>query len=205
MTVAVHPRRAPTYHSLFPSLEPVRPLAWFFAEQLLEARAESDLPTNSRGPDEAINVYLVGLLGRWIGGATAAGVAPAQDPAMLHPPNECGRHALAEYWRRQADHRLLALGLFDRGDMIRRRPAGWRQSRAETRRRDLSLAGHCYRMAARYIGGREESSRGLAEIWSKLAADLPAYVQVLQTLARRRLGLGARLSDAALSRLLDPV
>ena len=197
MTVAIAPRTAIPYRALFPAWDGRRPVAWFFAEQLLEARAESDFPTNSAGGDEDVNMYLVGLLSAWATGDPRTGVEPGAAP-LWQPPTDLAAGGRAEYYRRQADHRLLALGLFDRGDLVRRRRRGWRLTEAETRARDLTVAARSYGMAANL--GRHA---GLNDVWSKLARHTPQYVHVLQTLSRRRLGLGARLDDTALARLLQ--
>jgi hypothetical protein len=205
MTVATRTSAPLAFRSLFPNLEPARPLAWFFAEEFLEARSLSDHPTNSRMPDEDVNMYLIGLLTRWAAGDPRPGVEPGRDPVLAPSSPGGGTLAMVEHLRRQADHRLLALGLFDRGDLVRRRLVGWRMTADETRRRDQTVAGHCYRLAARLLAGRHDGRQGLATVWWKLAADLPGYVLVLQTLARRRLGLGARLSEAELEHLLADV
>ena len=68
----------------------------------------------------------------------------------------------------------------------------------ETRARDLTVAARSYAMAANL--GRHA---GLNDVWSKLARHTPQYVHILQTLSRRHLGLGARLDDTALARLLQ--
>lgn len=202
MTVATQPGKPLTFRSLYPTVERSRPLAWFFAEELLEARSISDHPTSSRVFDEDVNIYLIGLLTGWAAGDPGRGVEPGRDPVLAPPPRRTGTLATAEHLCRQADHRLLCLGLFDRGDLVRRRLVGWRMTTAETRRRDQTVASHCYSLAARLLDGRDDGRQGLVTVWRKLAADLPRYVHVLQTLARRRLGLGARLSDAELQHLL---
>lgn len=199
--VAARESTETSYLALFPDWEGRRPLRWFFAESLLEARAESTFPTNSGGPDEDVNVYLIDLLVRWAGGDPRPGIAPGADPLLLPPPSDIGRRERAEIWRRQADHRLLALGLFDRGDLVRRRRVGWRMTEDETRDRDLTVLRHGYATAAALVGARPEC-QGLAAVWGKLATRGDLYVTVLQTLARTRLGLGARLDEAALTRLL---
>lgn len=203
MPVATSSRPTVTFHSLFPALEPVRPLGWFFAEELLEARAGSDFPTNSRGQDEDVNIYLVGLLSSWTTGDPRRGVQPGRDPLLLPEAPGSSRMARVEHLRRQADHRLLALGLFDRGDLVRRRRRGWRMTEAETHARDMTVAGHCFELAARLLAGSGQGKGGLAVVLTKLAAELPGYVHVLQTLARRRFGLGARLGTDELQRLLS--
>ena len=197
MTVAMVPRTAIPYRALFPAWDGRRPVAWFFAEQLLEARAESDFPTNSAGRDEDVNIYIVGLLSAWATVDPRAGVEPGATP-LWQPPTDLATGNRTEYYRRQADHRLLALGLFDRGDLVRRRRRGWRLTEAETRARDLAVTARSYALAAHL--GRHA---GLNDVWSKLARHTPQYVHVLQTLSRRHLGLGARLDDTALARLLQ--
>lgn len=189
------------YRSLFPSWEGPRPVAWFFAEHLLEARAASDFPTNGAGFDEDVNVYLADLLCRWATTAAAPGILPGRDP-LLQPPAGSAA-AQAQWYREQADHRLLALGLFDRGDLVRRRVRGWRMTAEETRRRDREVAQRGYELAANLISGRAGDQPGLVAVWRKLAAQLDGYLHVLQTVARRRLGLGARLDDDDLARLLQ--
>jgi len=192
------------YLAMFPSWEGRRPLRWFFAEEYLEARADSEFPTGCVGPDEDVNAYIIGLLSTWAATANITPTAPAADPLLLPPSHDLGRRERAEIRRQQADHRLLALGLFDRGDLIRRRAVGWRMTAAETRARDLSAMVRCYESAADLLSGRPEVA-GLVAVWQKLAAHGPDYVNVLQRLARRRLGFGARLSDAELAHLASDV
>ncbi len=72
---------------------------------------------------------------------------------------------------------------------------------ADTRQRDLTVMVRGYAGAACLLQGRREA-RALVAVWRRLADHGPDYVQALQTLARRRLGLGARLTDAHLARLM---
>ena len=204
MPAAVAPPPATRYRGLYPDWEGVRPLAWFFVEQLLEARAESAFPTNAAGHDEDVNVYLAALLETWVSGDVEAGVLARREPLLLPPDPGTSRLSRADHYRRPADHHLLALGLFDRGDLQRRRVCSWRETADETRRHDLAVAQHCYDLAADQLAGREAGRAGLVAVWRALAARLPDYVHVLQTLARRRLGLGARLSGTDLDWLLTP-
>ncbi len=202
MSLATSSPRPVRYRSLFPAWDGARPVSWYFIEQLLEARAASDFPTNTAGPDEDVNVYLADRLGAWATHDGRGGVAPGRDPLLLPPARAAGPVAAAWDLAHQADHRLLALGLFDRGDLVRRRVRGWRMTVAETRRRDREVAWRGYRMAADRLAGRAGDRPGTVAVWRKLARNLDGYVHVLQTLARRRLGLGARLDDAQLARLL---
>lgn len=205
MPVAAADRSAIHFRALFPSWEKNRPVSWFFAEELLQARSDSAFCTNQRGNDEDVNIYLIGLLTRWATEDVRAGIAPGLDPLLSPPQALATRRQAAEYFRRQADHRLLSLGLFDRGDLVRRRRLGWRLTEAETRQRDVATAVHCYERAAELLARCQTQQPGLASVWRQLAAHLPDYVHVLQTLARRRLGLGARLADSELARLLAAV
>ena len=195
------PRSEPRYRGLFPSWEGARPLGWYFAEQLLEARAESDFPTNAAGHDEDVNVYVIALLRRWVDRDPDEGTLPGIDPLVQPLPRTWTRRRRAEHWRHQADHRLLALGMFDRGDLVRRRKVGYRFTAAETHARDMAVMVRGYTMAATLVADHPDM-RAVAAVWRKLADHGPDYIHVLQTLARRRLGLGARLGDDELERLL---
>ncbi|HOX24873.1 MAG TPA: hypothetical protein PLL30_03795 [Candidatus Krumholzibacteria bacterium] len=201
MPVAVTPAAAIRYRRLFPDPEGARPLGWFFAEQLLESRADSAFPTNAAGGDEDVNAYLVGLLSAWATGPGSAGIQPGDDPSLLPPDPAMGSRARAEHFRRQADHRLLALGLFDREDLVRRRRGAWWLADGDSRVRAATVARCAYEQAAASLAARAGNEDGRVVVWRKLARRLPDYVHVLQTLARRRLGLGARLADADLARL----
>ncbi|MBD3220719.1 hypothetical protein GF314_05715 [bacterium] len=195
------PPAEPRYRGLFPSWDGARPLGWYFAEQMLEARAESDFPTNAAGHDEDVNLYMIALLRAWVDRDSVAGILPGVDPLVQPLPRTWSRRRRAEHWRRQADHRLLALGLFDRGDLARRRKVGYRFTAAEMHARDVTVMVRGYATAATLVADRPDL-RGLATVWRKLADHGPDYVHVLQTLARRRFGLGARLGDDELERLL---
>lgn len=203
MTVALRPRTEIQYRSLFPAWDGIRPVGWFFIEQLLEARAESDFPTNSRGPDEDVNIYLAHLLGSWATGVQGETVLTGADPVLLPPDRSMPPRRQAEHYRHQADHRLLTLGLFDRGDLARRRRVGWQMTTTETHDRDLAVAVASYNLAANLLESRSGANPGLTTVWRKLAVNMPGYVHVLQTLARRRLGLGAQLTSNDLLDLLS--
>ncbi len=174
------------YAPLFPDWSGPRPVAFFLLEQLLETRRAGDFPTNSHGPDEEVNVYLAHLLTRHLSEPIGAGAGPVTRlPAG-------GRRDDAERWRRGGDHRLLALGLYGWGDLARRRRIPWGLGEQESRRRDLADGRTCYELAAR------AAPKPLAPVLRQLARRFEDYVRGLQVLAVDRLGLGARLSPAAL-------
>ena len=130
------PRNAatcPQYRTLFPDWSGPRPLSWFFMENLLEARADSTFPTNGFGPDEEVNVYLAQLLTRFLTGQVDHRIQPGDRARLLPPDRRLNRRERAEWYRANGDHRLLALGLADRGDTCRRRRTPRSPSRASSR------------------------------------------------------------------------
>jgi hypothetical protein len=194
---------SPQYRELFPGWSGPRPWRYFLAEQLLEARRESMFPTNGEGPDEDVNVYLVHLLAEFLEGHHDARVQWGAGPVILPPGKELGRGARANWYRVNADHRLLYLGLMNRGDGLRRRRIHFGMTAAETRNRDLGVGRSCYGMAANLLEGRSGAFTGLMPVMRKLETNFEDYIHVLGVLATRRLGLGATLSEGDLAELLS--
>jgi hypothetical protein len=192
----------PLYRGLFPDWSGPRPVSWFFGEQFLEARRESRFPTNADGPDEDVNIYIIHLLTRFLGGHADPRVLPGVDPLLQPPPSDTPRRQQAGFYRVNADHRLLMMGLCDRGDDRRRRPVPFGVTEAESRERDLEVGRHCYGLAANLLDGRPGAPAGLTQVLRRLADDFQEYVHVLGVLATRRWGLGAVLSEASLARLM---
>ena len=191
------------YRLLFPDFSDPRPLSFFMLENLLAARADSRFPTNSCGPDEAVNVYLADLLTRLVS-EPAPPTVVAGATALLTPLDKCGqsRRVRADHYRHNADHRLLGLGLFGRGDLLRRRDVPLGLTAEEAQVRDQHIGAQAYRLAANLIEGRPTTAAVLAPILHQLAQHFADYVHVLAVLAWRRFGLGAQLSDADLDDLL---
>jgi hypothetical protein len=192
----------PQYRGLFPDWSGPRPWRFFLMEQLLEARKESMFPTNGAGFDEDVNVYLSNLLAGFLNGHHDARVQWGADPVLLPPAKNLARRVRADWYRINADHRLLYLGLMDRGDGLRRRPVHLEMNLEETRNRDLVIGRTCYGLAANLLTGRSCANAPLAPILRKLEENFEDYVHVLGVLATRRLGLGALLSDNDLAGLL---
>lgn len=182
-----------------------RPLTFFMLENLLEARAESRFPTNSRGPDDDVNVYIGHLLTSLVSCATTSTLSPGNEP-LLNPPAKvtASRRIRAEFYRHNADHRLLCLGLFRRGDLLRRRAVPYGRTDEEARALDLDVGVESYALAANLLEGRRIATSVLAPILRKLSRHFADYSHVIEVLARRRFGLGKRLSPSTLRRLIDP-
>lgn len=197
MPIATPTAPAPRYLSLFPDWAGARPLPYFLMENLLEARRESVLPTNLLGPDEDVNVYLTGMLMRALQAGPPPEVQSFARPVLAPPARNLNRRQRADHYRLNGEHRLLMLGLFDRGDALRRHPD-------QDPSRDLQVGASCFAAAAALMEGRPGENRALTAIWRKLAERFAEYVQVLSVLAIQRWDLGARLSDEALDDLLPP-
>lgn len=203
MALAQLERPDPAYRSLFPDWSGRRPLSYFLTENLLEARRMSFFPTNGAGPDEDVNVYLSHALLRFFRTGSDPWLLPASEPLWSPPPASLPRALRAESYRRNADHRLLCQGLFDRGDGLRRRAVFFGMDANETRQRDRAAGARCYGLAADLLENRPGTSTGLVAVLRKLETHYDDYVHVLAVLATRRLGLGARLSEQDLRSLWE--
>jgi hypothetical protein len=191
------------YLNIFPSWRGKQPVRFFLLEKLLEARKASVFPTNGEGNDEDVNVFLAGLLTGFLGVREDSLILPGAQSVLEPPAKGLSRGACADHYLANANCRLLHLGLMDRGDHLRRRAVPFGMTRQEARQRDLQLGATCYAMAANLLGQGREVNSGLVAVCNKLAENFPEYVQVLSVLATRHLGLGARLNEQQLSRLLD--
>ena len=201
MPATACPTSVPRFRGLFPDWSGPRPARFFFAEELLEARRESEFPTNLAGPDEDVNVYLFGLLTKFLAGDHDSRVVPGAGGLHQPPARDLPRGHRADWYRVNGDHRLLYQGLMDRGDGIRRRRVPFGFTEDESRARDLAAGRACYGVAADLISSSPGGSPGLATVLRKLEENYEEYVHVLGVLAVRRLGLGANLSATDLAGL----
>ncbi len=204
MSRSLCPTATPRFCALFEGGKPAQPLGFFLMESLLTARAGSMFPTNGAGPDEDANVYLTHLLSRFLRGDHDPTVQFGSGALFSPPPKTASAWQRAEHYRLNADHRLLHLGLFGRGDGLRRRQKLHGLSADETHARDLAAGRACYEAAADALHGRRGNNRALVAVLEKLARDFEDYVHVLGALATRQLGFGARITDNDLTRLLPP-
>ena len=193
----------PLYLNIFPNWSGRQPARFFMMENLLEARSGSGFPTNGAGPDEDVNVFLAGLLTDFLQGHHDSQVVAGAGSLLQPPDPSLSRRKQAEFYIANANHRLVYLGLMNRGDGLRRRRVPFGLDESETRLRDLGVGRCCYQMAANLLQGRRLVSDGVVEVLEKLAANFTDYIQVLTVMATRQLGLGARLSDNDLAGLFD--
>lgn len=194
---------SPQYRTLFPDWSGPRPLRFFLLENLLEARSESTFPTNLAGPDEDVNIYLADLLTRFLQGHHPTDILFGAQPLFNPPAKEVDRRRRAEFYRNNADHRLLTLGLFNRGELVRKRGDLFGMSPQETQQRDLNVGRDCYLMAVNLLENRNILNPGIVDVWRKLGENFDLYIQVLSTMAITRLGLGAKLTGNDLSLLMS--
>lgn len=204
MTTTARPRRRPDTPRTRVQPVPRGGLGFFLVENLLEARRGSWLPTNGAGPDEDVNIYLALRLRELAEGRVDPRVVAGLAPLVPGPGPGLCRAARADWYRANADHRLLCLGLFHRGENRRRRDVPWGWSAHGARERDLAVAAACYGAAASLLDRGPGGGGAAAAVLAKLAWRCDDYVHVVGALAVRRLGLGARLDDARLSALLPP-
>ncbi len=196
---------SPQYRCLFPDWSGPRPLQFFLLENLLEARQTSVFPTNIAGPDEDVNIYLAQLLTDFLGGAHSGDIQFGCQPLFYPPAKKLGRRRQADFYRNNADHRIIMLGLFDRGEIIRQQATHFGMDHQESVLRDLEVGRNCYQMAANLMDNRNLGPVAIVDIWKKLAENFDLYVQILSELATRRLGFGAKLSQDDLELLIaDP-
>lgn len=198
------PVSSPRYRPLFPDWKKPQPIGFFFLENLLEARRASTFPTNTEGPDEDVNVYLAALLTALFRDTYDPRIVSNCGPLWNPPPKSLGHRSQAEWYRVNGDQRLTYLGLFDRGDGLRRSINVFGLNRTQTWEQDLETGRSCYELAANLLDNRKTGNPALVAVMRKLARNFDQYVHVLSTLATRRLGLGARLSDAQLHHMLRP-
>jgi len=203
MPKALCKSQMPQYRSLFPDWTGPRPFRYFLMENLLEARRESAFPTNIAGPDEDVNIYLANLLTAFLGGNHSTDVLFGAAPLFYPPAKSLNRRQRAEFYRNNGDHRLIMLGLFQRGDHLRRRNTLFLMNGEETRQRDLGVGRDCFHLAADLLENRKIGYDGVADVWRKLGDNFEFYVQVLSTMAVGKLGLGARLSQTDLQLMID--
>lgn len=167
------------------------PLFFFLLNAYLQSRIDTDHESDG---DEEVNVYLAGLLHSLVDGRFYADNVDhlASSPLDVYQKaEESGTNrGKADVYRTNADHRLMAFGLFsgfgDHTGLYRRSMTPDAAYTEEARQFYAWASLFCARMPARY--------RGLATTLEKLADGFETYHEVLGHMATHHLGLMDRLS-----------
>jgi hypothetical protein len=166
-------------------------LFFFMFNAFLQARIDTD---NESDADEDVNLYMAHLLhsvvdGRFYGrGAESLASSPVDLYEKVNL-EETPRHKMRVY-RTNADHRLIAFGLFD-GDGDRR--SFYRQ--ACTNPDPLGEAQQYYSWAALFGKRLPSQYGGLAQALEKLSERFDTYREVIGHMRAEYFGLIHRLSD----------
>ncbi len=178
----------------------------FLMRSLLGAREEAGIPSNEWGFDEDVNVYLVGLLGRFFSSGYHEEAARYHFATDLDLAEELARtrddrHRYRVY-RTNADHLLLAIGLLR--NVAPRRPHLPALERAPE---DFVGRGETYyELASSSLRRLQRRSSGTEVALTKLASHFADYASILGRLRTSYFHLTARLSEGQLFHLLhDPV
>ena len=178
----------------------------FMLRCLLGAREEAGLPSNEHGFDEDVNVYLVGLLGRFFSStyheeACRYQFATDYDLAEELARTTDDRHRYRVY-RTNADHLLLAIGLLRNVTRSRPHLPAFEQSPEAF----IGRGGTYYDLASASLRRLHRRSTGTEVALTKLATRFGQYAAILARVRTSYFHLGARLSDGQLFHLLhDPL
>lgn len=167
------------------------PLFFFMLNAYLQSRIETDHESDG---DEEVNVYLAGLLHSLVDGRF---YADNVDHLATSALDVCERadqvgtdRGKASVYRTNADHRLMAFGLF----------AGFGEHASLYRRTMtpdtayIDEAQQFYSWAALFCARLPSKYRGLATTLEKLADDFDTYHEVLGHMAANHMDLMQRLS-----------
>jgi len=181
-------------------------LTEFLLRCVLGARGEAGFPSNDRGFDEDVNVYLVGLLGRFLSSEyheEARRFTFQTDQELSEEIARSGDDRFRyQAYRTNADHLLLHIGLFQRVDKARPHMPHLERSPREFIGRGETY----YDMASSSLRRLRRRSTGTEEAMQKLAMNFAEYTRVLGRLRTSYFHLTTRLSDGRLFHLLhDPV
>lgn len=175
----------------------------FLLRCILGARAEAELPSNERGFDEDVNVYLAGLLGRFLSAAwheqAASYLYPSDiDLAEAVRENPDQRHRFRVY-RTNADHLLLSIGLFChvQGASNLRNPAFHREPDEF-----IGRGGSYYHQASHSLRRLRRRETGAEQALRTLGTNFGDYVDLLRRLRVSYFHLTARLGEGTLHHLI---
>jgi len=177
----------------------------FLLRCLLGARGEAGFPSNEQGFDEDVNVYLVGLLGRFLSSAHHEEVlrySYASDLDLSREARAGDERFRYRAYRTNADRLLLEIGLFQRVD--RPRP---HMPHLEREPREFIGRGETYYgIASSSLRRLRRRSTGTEVAMQKLSGHFGDYARVLGRLRTSYFHLTARLGDGQLFHLMnDPL
>lgn len=175
----------------------------FLMRSLLGAREEAGIPSNEWGFDEDVNVYLVGLLGRFFSSEYHAEAARYHFATDLDLAEELARthddrHRYRVY-RANADHLLLAIGLLR--NVTPRRPHLPAFERAPEE--FVGRGETYYELASSSLRRLQRRSSGTEVALTKLASHFTDYASILGRLRTSYFHLTTRLSEGQLFHLLN--
>lgn len=182
--------------------EAPRSVRQFLTLCLLGAREEAGFPSNEDGYDEDVNVYVVGLLERFLSRAyheQSARYVHAYDQDLAREARRGGdaRHTFRLY-KANADHLLLDLGIFRRangigreGDLLLDRPVADFCGRGGT----------YYRVASSTLRRLRRQRSAQEAALAKLGDGFESYVSVLHRVRSSYFHLTERLSAGSLFHL----
>ena len=169
---------------------------------LLGAREEAGFPSNDAGYDEDVNVYVVGLLERFLSPVyheQSARYVHAYDQDLAREARRSGdeRHNFRLY-RANADHLLLNIGVFRRCETLGPNHHPLLQREAQ----DFSARGGTYyRVASSTLRRLRKCQSAQGTALAKLGDSFEAYVGVLHRLRSSYFHLTERLSDGSMYHL----
>jgi len=180
----------------------------FLLRCLLGAREESGIPSNQTGFDEDVNVYVVGLLGRFLSAEYHENAARYSFPTDLDLAREVAaqdddRFGYAAY-RVNADQLLLGIGLFCsvEGHGVSHDPIFGRSP--------VELSGRAatyYNLASSSLRRLRRAETGPELAMTKLAERFDDYTTILRAVRTSYFRMTARLSEGELfhlARTKDP-
>ena len=178
----------------------------FLMRSLLGAREEAGTPSNEWGFDEDVNVYLVGLLGRFFSSAYHEEARRYQFATDLDLAQELARtpddrHRYRVY-RTNADHLLLAIGLLRNAARPRPHLVAFERAPEEF----IGRGEIYYGLASSSLRRLRRRSTGTELALSKLASHFTEYAAILGRVRTSYFHLTSRLGEGQLFHLLnDPL
>lgn len=172
----------------------------FLTLSLLGAREEAGFPSNESGFDEDVNVYLAGLLLGFLDPQfhhEAARYLYASDQELASVVRRAGDERFRyRTYRTNADHLLLAIGLFHHVEASGRAPFFRREPREF-----LGRGSTYYLLASSSLRRLRRQPTATEIAMNKLSEDLERYVEVLRRVRTSYFHLTERLGEGSLFHL----